>query len=265
MPIQHERVKSVASLIKRISELRTEWNSADGLYFDPWFRGQARKAWALSPSLYRRDISLASEEDMRSEFMRRGVQLTNGPSHTGEWAWYFLQQHYGCPTRLLDWTDSALVALFFAINSNHPSEIDVDSDAAVWMIDPWWLNQQALGRKSIVLSDWEEAQPYLPKLYSNRALRRRYPIAIDPPHLDRRVAVQRSRFTIHGSHRNGFESLARKAGARLVCISIARSSIDTMRIDLATCGITDAVLFPDLQGLSRDLERNEQANWFDIS
>lgn len=44
-------------------------------------------------------------------------------------------QHYGVPTRLLDWTESPLVALYFSVNSHEKK------DGAVWILDPVKLNQ----------------------------------------------------------------------------------------------------------------------------
>ena len=173
-----------------------------------------------------------------------------------------LMQHYRCPTRLLDWTDSALIGLFFAINSNDPSDLEVKTDAAVWMLDPWWLNKAVLGHSTVVDSDWPEAKPYLPPIYKNVRLRKRHPIAIDPPHVAPRVAVQRSRFTIHGTVPNGLEAVAGQKKAGLVRITIPKTAIISMRLDLQTCGVTDTTLFPDLEGLSRHLVRYWQSEWW---
>jgi hypothetical protein len=261
MPPKLGPVTSLAGFLESVGAIRDRWSRTGGL--DPWFRGQASATWRLEPSLYRQDFELGAgtdifevEEDLRAEFMRRGAQVMEGSPPQGEWAWYFLQQHYGCPTRLLDWTDSALVALFFALNSNAPQNPDVADSAAVWMLDPWWLNRVALRHDSILLSDWDEARRYLPGLYANARRPPPLPVAIDPPHIARRLAVQRSRFTIHGRDKRGLEKAAARPRARLLKIVIEERAIDKVRLDLSTCGITDAVLFPDLEGLARDLVRN---------
>jgi hypothetical protein len=57
-----------------------------------------------------------------------------------EWDEYFLMQHYGLPTRFLDWSESALVALYFAVGAE-PRRHE-PSDAAVWMLDPWWFTSE---------------------------------------------------------------------------------------------------------------------------
>jgi hypothetical protein len=71
-----------------------------------------------------------------------------------------------------------------------------------------------------------------------------------------RGAVQRSRFTVHGTDPRGMEVTSRKRGARLFRVDIRKDAVDRVRLDLITCGITEAVLFPDLGGLARDLRRD---------
>jgi hypothetical protein len=70
---------------------------------------------ALQPKLYRNDFDtkkiLEHEQDIRVEFRRRGAQLITERQPIDKWEWYFLMQHHRASTRLLDWSDAALVAL----------------------------------------------------------------------------------------------------------------------------------------------------------
>lgn len=263
--IRRLRCRSLSTFVEAVCRLRTEWTSADGLLFDIWFRGQADVGWGLTPSLYRLGLE-EYEEEIRADFVRRAIQLTPERQPSSDWGWYFAMQHYGVPTRLLDWTTSALVALFFATNSNAAADTAVKRNPAVWILDPWWLNQQLTHRNTVILSDWDDAAPYLPRLYANERLRRRYPIAIDPPHVARRVAVQSSCFTVFGTDPRGLEAVAKRPRSRLACIEIQSGRdgrfVDEIRVDLRTCGITDSILFPDLEGLSRELTRYYKMNWY---
>lgn len=259
MPIQRKQVGSVDEFVREVCAIREKWTRADGVYFDPWFRGQSDATWSLTPSLYRADLT-DEENVLRLEFKRKGLQMVDSRSARDDWDWYFLMQHYRCPTRLLDWTDSALIALFFAINSGAPSEHELAGNPGVWMLDPWWLNRVVAKWDSIFDPDFDQVKPYLPDPYLGR-LRHRLPVAMDPPHIAQRVAVQRSRFTIHGTEPQGLELAARAAKARLVCIEIDRDQIARIRCDIYTCGITDVTVFPDMEGLGRELMRTKLSAW----
>ncbi len=85
----------------------------------PWFRGSGSSEFKLIPGIYRTDAGKEelSDDEVRFEFSRRALPLVADRAPRDDWEWYFLMQHYRAPTRLLDWTDSALVALYFALSA----------------------------------------------------------------------------------------------------------------------------------------------------
>jgi FRG domain len=256
--------ENLTQFLDVVRKIRVRWSSGTFTTVKAgarilWFRGQQNANWGLQPKLLRPEFTAAaqpeSEAEIRQEFQSRALQMIQGRLPADKWEWYFLMQHYGAPTRLLDWTDSPLIALFFALHE-HPG----DRDAAVWMLDPWWLNQKL--RKGIdgpMESDWEEAQPYLldiEEAFGGGEGGPTVPAAIEPPHVDRRLAVQRSHFVIFGKTKD----LARTRAARepirtrrLVRILIPSISIKAIYEELENAGVTMSMLFPDLEHLSKEL------------
>lgn len=97
--------------------------------YRPWFRGQANVEWEVVPGVLREDFVqsaysqtiynklignlLEKERYLMKLFVREGSSYV--PKDASPFEWYMLAQHYGMPTRLLDWTDSPLVALWMAV------------------------------------------------------------------------------------------------------------------------------------------------------
>jgi hypothetical protein len=194
-----------------------------------------------------------AEAEIRQEF--QSLQMIQGRLPANKWEWYFFMQHYGAPTRLLDWTDNPLIALFFAVY-----EHSGDRAAAVWVLDPWWLNEKL--RKEIdgpMEADWEEAKPYLLDIetaFEGPKGGPTVPAAIEPPHVDRRLAVQQSRFVIFGKTKDLTRTKAARESAttrRLAKIVIPSASISEIQKELENAGFTISMLFPDLEHLSKEL------------
>jgi hypothetical protein len=258
-------VANLAAFLSLVSGLRSEWPQKQNVRSRGderalWFRGQEEATWGLSPKLHRPEYKKADENEIRHEFQSRGLQLIQGRMPSTPYEWYFLMQHYEVPTRLLDWTDNPLMALFFSIYEKKSST----TDAAVWVVDPWWLNaaNKALKKKEIegpLLSDWEEAGLYLPDLedaFAGAETKMKFPAAIDPPHVDRRLAVQGSHFMIFGTKRDltEMEDLIASGKARLAKIIVSGSAIKTIETELENLGINVATVFPDLIALGKYLK-----------
>lgn len=118
--------------LRRLIELANRWPSP---YVDldsvewVWYRGQADKDWEPLPTVERpwfkdparlprgpgriETQGLMIERRIIQQFRGLGAMLLSGDDLAGT---YFLAQHHGLPTRLLDWTTNPLVALFFAVS-----------------------------------------------------------------------------------------------------------------------------------------------------
>jgi hypothetical protein len=280
-----ERVASLDQFVKAVTDHARKWlprtpeKRRTKSSWLPWFRGEENADWptALRPKLYRTKHDLVEvlrqEQDLRLEFKRRGSQLVGEGKPSDHWERYFLMEHYGVPTRLLDWSDGALVALYFALRP-----VKSTPDAAVYMLDPWWLNKLVFKELPIArevrssgsaMPDWDEAKPYLyENEFDNELVGPKFPLAIDPSHVARRFAAQRSRFTIFGRGVNGLKKICEKVpepDCRLARIKIKRSAVPEMRRELATCGISESTIFPDLEGFGRELNGIFQELWVETS
>lgn len=163
------------------------------------------------------------------------------------------------PTRLIDWTESSQVALYFAVRQTADDGDHAVSDAAVFVLDPYELNQRVLGKPWVipvgergVSTDHQRLTgPWLPKRFHRYGVRRAETCAVSSPHLFPRMAVQRSCFTVAGRNSSWLESKAAESFTRRILIP--RSRIREIRRELEVCGVDDSTVFPDLDGLGRTL------------
>jgi len=91
-----------------------------GFNFDqPFWRGHGNAEWSLLPHVFRPDplhpdAPKYKESGLIGHFQIRAPtrSLTKTPEPNDYFGWLFLAQHYGLPTRLLDWSEGPLIALY---------------------------------------------------------------------------------------------------------------------------------------------------------
>ncbi len=140
-----KRVSPLGKYLSAVREIRRRWRVPNNK--ELWFRAEdsAHKETHLQPGLYRPKVSAARqpsvakllelENDLYEEFGRCATQLSDARAQSDDWEWdsYFLMQHHGVPTRLLDWTDGALIALHFAVGKRH-SRLRQEQRFSFWIL-----------------------------------------------------------------------------------------------------------------------------------
>ncbi len=207
-----------------------------------WFRGQSNASWSLRPSVARAERRKGHESNRSIHFMNRArTRYQSCPPQDDLPGWLFLMQHYGLHTRLLDWTEAPLIALYFSV------EADDKADAAVYVLDPHKLNEIHGNRPGVLLPHHANARKLIAPAFKAGECPADV-AAILPPEMDYRMLLQRSVFTVHGgtqpleSHPRASEFVAQMK------VPAARRA--AIRLQLAYLGIDRAHLFPDLTNLA---------------
>ncbi len=166
------------------------------------------------------------------------------PENRNTWRTLFLMQHHGLPTRLLDWTGSFGVALYFALK-------DAKDNAAVWILDPFKLNKHTV-KNHALLSPSDLASDYEQLFISKDAKLDGSVIALAPPRHHARLFSQGGYFTLHRDLDKGLEAICPSA---LTKIEIPSKLFPEAQVFLKLAGINEFSLFPDLDGLCRYLRK----------
>jgi hypothetical protein len=275
---EKDPIAGIESYIKKIRcDLLKYRDEEKRIWLFPWFRGEcvteedSEYYKPLLPKLYRKrreNDPNFSENKLLQHFRMKAPVFSSDlvPKRDETDKWLFLAQHVGLPTRLLDWTESALVALYFALKEKRATH------RFVWMLDPISLNMKSISTPTDttefsliwhspeqtntcffhnhninigninIRGAWEEDKPSI-----------ELPVAILPTNIHPRMSVQRSCFTVHGWKK---ESIASLAPEHLICYMLSGNDEDIKQMskDLEMLGVTHSTLFPDLDGLAMEMQ-----------
>ena len=247
-----------------------------GLYRPETYKNLSKQPGSPKPKdekANRLDELFDLEHELRVDFTSFGHLLNQANQAETAADWYFLMQHHGLPTRLLDWTTNALAALFFALDghkqSQHATAASNESSAKVdvWVVDAYWLSDRLSNEWTAPLLAWSsDADRYIPpmeslidKMGDSKALLPRNAMPIEPPSIHPRVASQEGRFIIFGQTEDlmdeeirldPLEDCSGMEEMRLANIKFEANDIDAVLRELAQLGVSRRTLFPDLAGLA---------------
>ena len=211
------------------------------------FRGHSSPEFSLLPALLRKAQDSDTEHTLYHACYARAHRLLR--EGTNSWEVLSILQHHGVPTRLLDWTESFAVALFFALADDPP-------EPTVWVLNPFRLNRAAGFSEQnripqVGLDD-------LPDYYETFARWQppprpgwpySMPIFLQIPWASDRVAAQQGFFTVHPDDRPLEEACPQWVRR----VQIPTEAIPGAKRFLELAGVSAYTVFPDLQGLAKFL------------
>ncbi|MCC4783063.1 FRG domain-containing protein [Vibrio splendidus] len=250
--MENLKFSSLSEYLEIIRELPEKFNCHAS---DLWYRGIKDQTMELIPGICWREINPNREESLVAEFM---TYYQNYSKHEPNNALELLalMQHYGLPTRLLDWSMSPLVSLYFALEQDNN-----DATRVVWAMRPQLLNELSIDYKGIVApNDFRPTMinDYLPKyLRSNNADVPEAPVALSLPMVNQRMTSQKGVFTLHGFNKNSIDKYISNS-KELGCIKIELESEEFRQQvlqELYSSGLKEDDVYQDLNSLSTRIMR----------
>jgi FRG domain len=185
-------VSDLTELVAAVQEIQLPFN-----HDRAWWRGHASAEWRLVPQAFRRNPERAErlyeETALIGHFVSRAPSRSHTPCPDADdfFGWLFLAQHYGLPTRLLDWTENPLFAAYFAVL--HPT----DNDGCIWALRPKGLNRVFRAADGLVQIRDTNVRKIAESAFTGKRWPEEIIIALDGQEIDPRMLAQMSRFTLH--------------------------------------------------------------------
>lgn len=233
----------IKSLFAQVKEINSQFKS------QVWWRGQSDFDWKLEPSIFRKELEGYDEKSGIRRFIQKAQSRHNSvPPISEQQNWLFLMQHYGLPTRLLDWTESPLIACYFATTQGKEDE----KDGALYAISPYRLNEIQTEASKLLMPYDLLPKEIINSIFEKEQVEPQKIIAIRPAEVDIRLLVQMSVFTLHGSN----ESLEDIPSSQnfIYKITIPSTSKKRIKKQLKLLGVRESNIFPDLDHLAKEIK-----------
>lgn len=243
---KQKNITSLADLLKHLKKDTVDYSG------QIWFRGQTVSTWKLQPSFLRTDKNI-SEFTLINKFKQSASLLIDRTPNT-YFDWLFQMQHHGVPTRLLDWTESALTALYFAVENNE----HINKDGALWILLPTELNKY-----SNIDSDEADFIPsfdnsevlgnYEPQAFNREKVTKLLPLAAIATRNNPRMQAQLGVFTISHREKTPIEEIGTKQ--HIWKYVIPKANKKEIQKELKILGITKFQLFPELSSIGEIIKK----------
>ncbi len=194
-------------------------------------------------------------------------------------AWLEIAQHYGIPTRLLDFTENPLVALYFACRSQP------DTKASVWIVSEKAYEKKfcnapylkmTIDSQNIVSTIIQREIVLFGKpAEQNKLLEYEYPWIYKPQYVDERMQLQSSVFMIWGSRRcaltemiseddymnfDNNEVITSDSTGFLCALEIDPKAKSEILKQLDMLGINEKFIYPGLEGIGKTIAKKYSAD-----